>query len=126
MPIQQFRILPIATEDFPADQVCQRFVGCDYGHAPIAQHTGDSLTPELRYRLAETWFNEGDWRRAILGFQTVIDNHPDSEWACWGYFRQGESMEAFQGLQQAGPFYQGATQGACKTSEAAKAAKKKL
>ena len=92
----------------------------------ITQHTGDALTPELRYRLAETWFNEGDWRRAILGFQTVIDNHPDSEWACWGYFRQGESMEAFQGLQQAGPFYQGATQGACKTSEAAKAAKKKL
>lgn len=92
----------------------------------IEVHSGADETPELRYRLAETWFNEEDWRRAILGFQTVIDNHPESEWACWGYYRQGESMEAFQGLQQAGPFYQGATQGACKASEAAKVARKKL
>ena len=92
----------------------------------IEVHSGADETPELRYRLAETWFNEEDWRRAILGFQTVIDNHPESEWACWGYYRQGESMEAFQGLQQAGPFYQGAIQGACKASEAAKVARKKL
>lgn len=81
---------------------------------------------EIRYRYAETLFNEEKWRESILEFRKVPDNHPSSDWACWAYYRQGEAMEHLQGLQQAGPFYKGATAGSCKNSEAAKLAKKKL
>ena len=92
----------------------------------IEDHAGVDEMAELRYRHAETYFNEEGWREAILEFQTVIDNHADDDWACWAYYRQGEAMEAFQGLQQARAFYQGATLGSCKSSEAGKLAKKKL
>jgi TolA-binding protein len=92
----------------------------------VADHGGDPEMPELRYRYAETFLLDKKYREAILEFQAVIDNHADSDWSCWAYYSQGEAMEAFQGLQQAGPFYKGATMGACKSSEAGKAAKKKL
>jgi len=92
----------------------------------IVDHGGSEEMPEIRYRLAETYINEKDWRSAILKFQKVIDNHPDSDWRCWAHLRQGEAMEALQGLQQARAFYAGANQGKCKNSEAGKAAKKKL
>lgn len=92
----------------------------------LTENAGAPEIPEIRYRYAETWFNEQRWREAILEFQKVPDNHATSDWACWAYFRQGESMENLQGLQQAMPFYKGATGGACKNSEAAKLAKKKL
>lgn len=92
----------------------------------LRENAGAPEIAEIRYRFAETWFNEQRWREAILEFQKVPDNHADSDWACWAYYRQGESMENLQGLQQAAPFYKGATGGACKNSEAAKLAKKKL
>jgi len=92
----------------------------------IDDHVGAEEMPEIRYRYAETHINEEDWRNAILQFQKVIDNHPDSDWRCWAHLRQGEAMEALQGLQQARAFYAGATQGKCKGSEASKAAKEKL
>jgi len=92
----------------------------------LTAHVGSDEMAEIRYRLAETYINEKDWTSAILKFQKVIDNHPDSDWKCWAHLRQGEAMEALQGLQQARAFYAGATQGKCKNSEAGKAAKKKL
>ncbi len=92
----------------------------------VEEHVGAEEMPEIRYRYAETYINEEDWRNAILQFQKVIDNHPDSDWKCWAHLRQGEAMESLQGLQQARAFYAGATQGKCKNSEASKAAKKKL
>jgi len=91
----------------------------------IDDHGGAEEIAEIRYRYAETYINDEDWRNAILQFQKVIDNHPDSDWKCWAHLRQGEAMESLQGLQQARAFYAGATQGKCKNSEAAKAAKKK-
>ena len=92
----------------------------------IDEHVGAEEMPEIRYRYAETYINEEDWRNAILQFQKVIDNHPDSDWKCWAHLRQGEAMESLQGLQQARAFYAGATQGKCKNSEAGKEGKKKL
>ncbi len=70
--------------------------------------------------------NEEQWRTAILEFKKVSDNHPDSEWSCWAYYRQGEAMERISGREDAGLFYSGGTVGPCRHSEAARAARQKL
>lgn len=92
----------------------------------IQEHPGSEEMPELRYRYAETFMNEEQWRTAIIEFKKVSDNHPDSEWSCWAYFRQGEAMERVSGVEDARHFYSGATGGPCRNSEAARAARQKL
>lgn len=92
----------------------------------IADHPRAQELDEVRYRYAETFLNEEKWRPAILEFKKVIDSHADSPWACWAYYRQGEAMEQISGIQDARVFYSGATQGQCRNSDAAKAAKKKM
>jgi TolA-binding protein len=90
----------------------------------IDENTGAPELDEVRYRYAETFFNAGDYARSVSEFQSVVTHHPKSEWACWSYLRQGE---AFDKLGKSGkPFFQGATEGACARSAAAKEAKKKL
>lgn len=92
----------------------------------IQDHAGSDEMAELRYRYAETFMNEEQWRTAILEFKKVSDNHPDSEWSCWAYYRQGEAMERLSSLEDARLFYSGATVGPCRNSEAARAARQKL
>lgn len=58
----------------------------------IDEHAGDPVLDEVRYRLGETWANEGKWNKAALAFNEVIDNHPKSQWAAWSMLRQGESF----------------------------------
>lgn len=94
--------------------------------AAIEQHVGAPEMAEIRYRYAETFFNEKDWRRAISKFNEVINNFPDSPWKCWSFYRQGEAFEAMGQGEGAKAFYKGATTDSCKTSDAAKEAKKKL
>ncbi|MEZ4241251.1 MAG: tetratricopeptide repeat protein [Myxococcota bacterium] len=94
--------------------------------AAIDQHVGAPEMDEIRYRYAETFFNEGDWRSAISEFNKVINNHPNSPWKCWSFFRQGEAFEKMGQEEGARAFFKGATDGACKSSDAAKEAKKKL
>jgi TolA-binding protein len=90
----------------------------------IDQNTGAPELDEIRYRYAETYFNTGDYSRAAQEFQAVITNFPKSDWACWAYYRQGESFDKMG--KNGKPFYQGATEGVCSKSNAAKEAKKKL
>jgi TolA-binding protein len=92
----------------------------------IQQNVGAPEMDEIRYRYAETFFNEGDWRGAITEFNKVINNHPTSPWKCWAFYRQGEAFEAMGQGEGAKAFYKGATEGTCKSSDAAKEAKKKL
>jgi TolA-binding protein len=94
--------------------------------AAIEAHPNAAEMDEIRYRYAETFFNEGDWRAAISEFNKVINNHPNSPWKCWAFFRQGEAFERMGQLEGAKAFYKGATEGTCKSSDAAKEAKKKL
>jgi TolA-binding protein len=94
--------------------------------AAIEQHVGASEMDEIRYRYAETFFNEQDWKTAISKFNDVINNHPTSSWKCWSFFRQGEAFEAMGEVEGAKAFYKGATEGSCKASEAAREAKKKV
>ncbi len=92
----------------------------------IDENAGAPEMDEIRYRYAETFFNTGDFSKAVTEFQSVITNHPKSDWACWSYFRQGESLEKWGKASQSKSFYQGATEGACSKSAAAKEARKKL
>lgn len=48
---------------------------------------------EANYRLAETFYNEGDYKKAILHFEDVVTKHPTSQWAPWAMVRQGECFE---------------------------------
>ena len=92
----------------------------------IEQHVGAAEMDEIRYRYAETFFNEQDWKASISKFNDVINNHPNSSWKCWSFFRQGEAFEAMGQAEGAKAFYKGAAEGACKASDAAREAKKKL
>lgn len=94
--------------------------------AAIEQNAGAPEMDEIRYRYAETFFNESDWRAAISEFNKVINNHPNSPWKCWSFFRQGEAFEKMGQVEGAKAFYKGATEGTCKSSDAGKEAKKKL
>lgn len=94
--------------------------------AAIEAHPNASEMDEIRYRYAETFFNEGDWRAAISEFNKVINNHPNSPWKCWSFYRQGESFEKMGQTDGAHAFYKGATETTCKNSDAAREAKKKL
>lgn len=92
----------------------------------VTAHVGSKEMPEIRYRLAETFFNEQGWAAAVSEFNKVINNHPSSEWACWSYYRQGEAFESLGKGDGAKAFYAGATEGPCKGSEAAAKAREKL
>ncbi len=94
--------------------------------AAIEQHAGAAEMAEIRYRYAETFFNEGDHRSAISEFNKVLNNHPDSPWKCWSFFRMGEAFEALGQVDGAKAFFKGATERECKSSDAAKKAKEKL
>ncbi len=78
---------------------------------------------EIRYRYAETFANTGEHAQAVPEFQKLIQDFPKSDWACWAYFRQGESFDKLG--KNGKPFYQGATEGACAKSAAAKEARAK-
>lgn len=94
--------------------------------AAIEQHVGAPELDEIRYRYAETFFNEQDWKQAISRFNDVINNHPTSPWKCWSFYRQGEAFEAMGKAEGAAAFYKGATEASCKNSDAARKAKEKL
>jgi TolA-binding protein len=95
-------------------------------NAAVDAHVGSKEMAEIRYRLAETWFNEEKWAPAVSGFNKVINNHAGSEWSCWSYYRQGEAFDAMGKPDGAKAFYAGATEGSCRNSDAADKAKAKL
>ncbi len=92
----------------------------------IEEHAGSPRMDEIRYRYAETFFNEGDYRTAISEFNRVVNNHPESDWKCWSFFRMGEAFEILGKADGARAFFKGATERECRSSEAAKKAKDKL
>lgn len=72
----------------------------------MAEFPDDDLVPELRYRVAETWFNESRWQKAAISFQHVLDNHGTSEWASWSMLRQGECFLQLGDQSAARLFYE--------------------
>lgn len=91
----------------------------------IEEHPGAPEMAELRYRFAETLFNENDWRKSVGAFEQVIQNHPKSEWAPWAMVRQGESFKEMGQGDNAKLFYEEVTRRWPK-SDAAQEAQKLL
>lgn len=71
----------------------------------LAQYPSDSRIPEVRYRLAQTWYTEGEYQKAILGYQEVLDKHGSSAWASWAMLRQGQCFESLGQKDNAQLFY---------------------
>ncbi len=72
----------------------------------LKDHKDDPDIDEVRYRLAETWFNEGKFNKSVQPFQAVIDNHPKSDWAPWAMLRQGDAFREMGSNDNATLFYQ--------------------
>lgn len=79
---------------------------------------------EARYRLAETWYNEGKWRDAARLFQAVTDKHPKSTWAPWAMLRIGECFDGMGRADAAETFYDGVVRNFPGTDAAKEAAAK--
>ncbi len=71
----------------------------------ITDHPGAAELAEVRYRIGETWFNEGQFKRAVGAFQAVVDNHSTSDWAAWAMYRQGESFSSLDEPSKARLFW---------------------
>jgi TolA-binding protein len=90
-----------------------------------AEATGDPLLPELLYRAAETWLNEGKFKQAARAFQVVTDEHARSSWAPWAMFKIGVCFDEMGRADAAKTFYEG-VQRNYPQSEAAAEAKGRL
>lgn len=91
----------------------------------VVDHPDAPELAEVRYRIAETLYNEARWGQAARAFEVVLSNHPDSDWAAWSMLRQGESFESMNQPDNARFFYEDLVSKYPK-SEAAKEAKAKL
>lgn len=60
---------------------------------------------EARFRVGNAHYEEGRYQDAILAFQEVVEQHPDSEWAPRAMLRQGQSFERLGQKQNADLFY---------------------
>jgi tol-pal system protein YbgF len=72
----------------------------------LKEAPSDPLTPKARYRLAESWLNEGQYQRAILAFEEVVSKHPETDWAPWAMVRQGECFAQLAQQEEARLFWQ--------------------
>lgn len=91
----------------------------------LEDHPGATETAEIRYRLGEAWFNDGEYKKAITAWKGVTDNHDKSEWASWAMLRQGEAFDKLGNADGAKLFWQGVVDKYPRT-QAAKEAKQKL
>lgn len=85
----------------------------------------DARAAEIRYRIGETWFNEGRYRQAARAFRDVTDQHASSQWAPWALLRSGECFEGMGHADDARVFYQSILQ-SYPASDAAVEAKRRL
>lgn len=72
----------------------------------LAEHPTNAKVSEARYRYAETFFNEGDYARAILLFEEVVTNDTKSSWSPWAMVRQGECFKSMGQDAEATLFWQ--------------------
>jgi TolA-binding protein len=72
----------------------------------LSDNVGASELDEVRYRLAESHFNEKNWGGAARAFQQVVTNHPKSQWAPWAMLRQGECFVKMGQKKNANMFYE--------------------
>lgn len=71
----------------------------------IAENPKSDRVAEARYRIAESYQNEKEYKAAATAFQGVIDAAPDSTWAAWALLRQGECFDGLDRPKDAKLFY---------------------
>ena len=87
---------------------------------------GEEMHPreaEARYRLAETYFNEGRWKEAANEFHAVSDAFENSPWAPWAMLRTGECFDGMGRRDAAKTFYDGVVRNFPGSDAAAEASK---
>lgn len=118
----------------PSDRIALARQRMDAGQQAAARAILESLlqseprnprADEIRYRIGETWLNEGRYRQAARAFRDVTDQHANSEWAPWALLRSGECFEGMGHAEDAKVFYQSILQ-SYPSSDAAGEAKKRL
>ena len=91
----------------------------------LGEHGDHDRAAEAAYRLAETWFNQGEYTKAILKFEDVVTGHGSSQWAPWAMVRQGECFQLMGQTAEAELFWRNVIDDYPKT-KAAKEAKSLL
>jgi TolA-binding protein len=81
----------------------------------------DERAAEASYRIAETYFNEEKWIKAVSEFQLFQDRYPRHELASWAMLRQGEAFERRGARSDAVLFWEGVIQRYPRTEAAAEA-----
>ena len=92
----------------------------------MVDYTGAPEMAEIRYRFAETFEREENWRSAANAYQAVSDHHASSDWACWAMVRIGVCFDALERPSASELFYRGAVEGHCAGSEASVEAQQRL
>lgn len=72
----------------------------------LRENPNHARAVEARYRLAETYFNEKNYKSAALKFDEVATQAPDSVWAPWAMVRQGECFKAMDNNDAAKLFWE--------------------
>jgi len=118
----------------PSDRIALARQRMDAGQQAAARAILESMlqkdpqharAAEIRYRVGETWFNEGRYRQAARAFRDVTDQHANSQWAPWALLRSGECFEGMGHTDDARVFYQSILQ-SYPSSDAAVEAKRRL
>lgn len=82
--------------------------------------------PEAQYRIAETFFAEGNWQQAAAEYNIVRKKYPrDKKWIPEALYKLGRCFEKLELKEDAKLFYQTVTS-KHRRSDAAKRAKKRL
>lgn len=89
------------------------------------EHPGEEGIDEVHYRIAETYFNEEAWSKAISEFNVVIEGWPRSDWASWAMLAQGDAFRRWGQPDNARLFYEEVVR-VYPRSDAAKEAKDQL
>lgn len=92
----------------------------------MSEFAGSTEMAEIRYRFAETFEREQNWRSAANAYQAVSDHHASSDWACWAMVRIGICFDALDRPSASELFYRGAVEGHCAGSEASVEAQQRL
>lgn len=72
----------------------------------VKQFPSDAAVPELKYRIAETHYNDAEYAKAIGKFEEVVQGFPKSEWAAWSMLRQGDAFKEQGQADNARLFYE--------------------
>ena len=91
----------------------------------LQEHPTAEEVPEIHYRIAETHFNEENFRKAAQSYRVVTESYGESSFAPWAMFYVGKCFDGLKQPENGRLFYEGTVQ-KFPRSDAAREAKKLL